>query len=417
MGYILKIGICEGNKFDINLHGKYMDRQGKMHSGRESINYPTYLKAFDKDCFFEIEEVAIGKGFHWNKTEMQRFNGDLECLPVENEFAIVNHIDIEDYLLSVISSEMNADSPQELLKAQAVIARSWALHQILHKHEAGPCLVETENSHLRWYENDSHLHYDLCADDHCQRYYGLLRANNPNVEKAVKATANEVLTYDNDICDARYHKSCGGITERYSTCWGDIDYPYLQPVRDFKSNALPDLSTEMDFEQFILSNTPSYCNPDILTLPPNSLNDFDAGIKSYRWEQRYTVDELSELVYARSGFDFGRIISLVPLHRGASGRIDRLLIKGRRISKTIGKELEIRKFLSKSHLYSSAFVVRQDEKEIVLHGAGWGHGVGMCQTGAAAMAAQGCSYIDILKHYYAGTEVSIIKNLSIYTAK
>lgn len=403
MDVILRIGIAESSKFDVCLHGTYTSPDGKKHTGHETLLRPVLLKADNESCFFEIDRVAIGKEFHWQSQERQRFTGDLECVETGNGLAAVNHIGIEDYLVSVISSEMSANAAFEMLKAQAVIARSWALRQKTCKHKAGKCLIETGNMHLRWYENDSHLYYDLCADDHCQRYYGLLRAVNPAVSRAVKETAGKVLMYKGELCDARYHKSCGGITERYSTCWADIDFPYLQPVRDTVGDTRPLPASEDEMRRFILSDPPAFCNSR--NMAAGSLNDFDAGIESYRWQQEYSVKELTELVFNRSGMDFGEITELVPVHRGASGRIDKLLIKGRRMDKIIGKELEIRKFLSRSHLYSSAFVVEKTRGKFILHGAGWGHGVGLCQTGAAVMAAKGYSYEQILKHYYIGAEV------------
>lgn len=403
MDVILRIGIAESSKFDVFLHGTYTSPDGKKHTGHESLLHPVLLKADNESCFFEIDRVAIGKEFHWQSQERQRFTGDLECVETGNGLAAVNHIGIEDYLVSVISSEMSANAAFEMLKAQAVIARSWALRQKTCKHKAGKCLIETEDMHLRWYENDSHLYYDLCADDHCQRYYGLLRAVNPAVSRAVKETAGKVLMYKGELCDARYHKSCGGITERYSTCWADIDFPYLQPVRDYDKDGLHLPEGENEIKNFILSDSPAFCNPR--NTDSCSLNDFDAGIQSYRWQQEYSVGELSELVFKRSGMDFGEITELVPVHRGPSGRIDKLLIKGRRMEKTVGKELEIRKFLSETHLYSSAFVVEKTDGKFILKGAGWGHGVGLCQTGAAVMAAKGYSYEQILKHYYIGAEI------------
>ena len=403
MDLILRIGIAESDKFDVCLHGTYTSPDGKKHTGHESLLRPVLLKADNESCFFEIDRVAIGKEFHWQSQERQRFTGDLECVETGNGLAAVNHIGIEDYLVSVISSEMSANAAFEMLKAQAVIARSWALRQKTCRHKAGKCLIETEDMHLRWYENDSHLYYDLCADDHCQRYYGLSRAGNPAVSRAVKETAGEVLMYKGGLCDARYHKSCGGITEKYSTCWADIDFPYLQPVRDYDKAGLHLPEGENEIKNFILSDHPAFCNPR--NMDSCSLNDFDAGIQSYRWQQEYSVGELSELVFKRSGMDFGEITELVPVHRGPSGRIDKLLIKGRRMEKTVGKELEIRKFLSETHLYSSAFVVEKTDAKFILKGAGWGHGVGLCQTGAAAMAAKGYSYEQILRHYYKGAEI------------
>lgn len=311
---------------------------------------------------FVLKNVRIGIGFHWDRHEDQEFAGKLEIRdnPDGTQTAI-NTIELEDYLCSVISSEMSANSPMELLKAHAVISRSWAMRAMMKPNHEG---------------------FDVCADDHCQRYEGLRRMNERAVE-AVRATAGQVLTYDGEICDCRYYKCCGGRTEVWRTCWEDIDVPYIRSVAC------------------------DYCkqpSPAILRLV---LNDYDQETKDFRdWTVRYTADELSEIIRTKSGIDFGEIIDLVPLKRGASGRIYELQIVGTKHTEVIGKELKIRLRLSKSCLYSSWFEVHHENGVWTLVGHGWGHGAGLCQIGSAVMASEGKKYEDILRYYYVGSQLS-----------
>ena len=318
---------------------------------------------------FVLKNVRIGIGFHWDRHEDQEFAGSLEIRnnPDGTQTAI-NTIDLEDYLCSVISSEMNANSPMELLKTHAVISRSWA---------------------IRAMQKPNHEGFDVCADDHCQRYEGLKRMNERAVE-AVNATRGQVLLFGDEICDCRYYKCCGGLTEIWRTCWEDIDVPYIQSVKC------------------------DYCkspSPKVLRLV---LNDYDQETKDFRdWKVSYTTEELSEIVRTKSGIDFGEIIDLIPLHRGASGRIDSLKIVGTKHTEIIGKELKIRLWLSKSCLYSSWFEVSRNPSPVTgnpswtLIGHGWGHGAGLCQIGAAVMASEGHKYEDILSYYYHNTQLKI----------
>lgn len=319
-----------------------------------------------KENTFVLKNVRIGIGFHWDRHEDQEFAGKLEIRDnADGTQTAINTIDLEEYLCSVISSEMNANSPMELLKAHAVISRSWA---------------------IRAMQKPNHEGFDVCADDHCQRYEGLRRMNERAVE-AVRATAGQVLMYENEICDCRYYKCCGGRTEIWRTCWEDIDVPYIQSV------------------------TCDYCktpSPKVLRLV---LNDYDQETKDFRdWSVSYTAEELSEIIRTKSGLDFGEIVDLIPLHRGASGRIDSLKIVGTKHTEVIGKELKIRLWLSKSCLYSSWFEVEKDIQNSVvsflLSGHGWGHGAGLCQIGAAVMASEGIKYRDILAYYYVGSRLS-----------
>jgi SpoIID/LytB domain protein len=332
-----------------------------------------HIEFEQKENTFVLKNVRIGIGFHWDRHEDQEFAGKLEIKPTPNPSlkegepwqVAINTIDLEEYLCSVISSEMNANSPIELLKAHAVISRSWA---------------------MRAMQKPNHEGFDVCADDHCQRYEGLRRMNERAVE-AVRATAEQVLLYDNEICDCRYYKCCGGKTEIWRTCWEDLDVPYIQSVTcDYCKNPLP----------------------KVLRLV---LNDYDQETKDFRdWKVSYTAEELSEIIRTKSGIDFGEIVDLIPLHRGASGRIDRLKIVGTKHTEVIGKELKIRLWLSKSCLYSSWFEVEKSIQNSVvsfqLSGHGWGHGAGLCQIGAAVMASEGIKYQDILAYYYVGSRLS-----------
>lgn len=374
---------------------------------------------------FTLHKVKIGINFHWEREEDQIFPGGLTILPTEDGLVAINSVLIEDYLLSVISSEMNGDAPEEFLKAHAVISRSWLLARPTlggKAQEHTGTESRTEKGRIvRWYDREDHTLFDVCADDHCQRYQGLHRAGNPNIRRAIEATMGQVLTdrQNGDICDTRFSKCCGGISERFSTCWADEDYSYLQPVRDCqedreksrKDTGFPDLSREDNARRWILSSPEAFCNTSDHNLLSTVLNSYDRETADfYRWKTEYTQAELSSLLHRRSGIDFGYILELRPLRRGASGRIIELLIRGTRNTVTVGKELEIRRWLSESHLYSSAFTVdtegtvNTDIQDVparfILHGAGWGHGVGLCQIGAAAMSARGYTYDRILAHYF-----------------
>ena len=325
---------------------------------------------------FVLRNVRIGIGFHWDRHEDQEFAGTLEIRhnPDGTQTAI-NTIDLEDYLCSVISSEMSANSPMELLKAHAVISRSWAIRAMEHPNHEG---------------------YHVCADDHCQRYEGLRRLNERAVQ-AVRATAGQVLTYDGKICDCRYHKCCGGKTEVWSTCWEDIDVPYIRSVECPYCNPkhIKALSShgERSFD-FRLSTC---------------LNDYDQETTDFHdWQVTYTADELGEIIRSKSGIDFGSILDIIPIKRGASGRISQLKIVGTKHTEIIGKELKIRLWLSRSCLYSSWFEVEKKTSSFVLTGHGWGHGAGLCQIGAAVMAAEGKTYEEILSYYYRGAALQHI---------
>ncbi len=353
-----------------------------MNTIRVGILTAPHIDYEQREHGFLLHNVRIGIGFHWDRYEDQEFEGELKILHnADGTQTAVNVLDIEDYLTSVISSEMSADSPLELLKAHAVISRGWAMNILLGRNSTG------------------HVGFDVCGDDHCQRYEGT-RRRNPRAVEAVQATRGQVLTYADEICDTRYHKCCGGRTERFSTCWEDIEVPYLVPV-------------ECPYCGRAVGNT---------RLLRTVLNNYDQETQDFHdWEVRYTQAELADIIRTKSGIDFGEIVALRPLQRGASGRIYSLEIVGTRHTETIGKELTIRYWLSRSCLYSSWFDVEPQYENapnqqtiqepiptaFVLNGHGWGHGVGLCQIGAAEMAAKGATYQSILSHYYPHTTLQI----------
>jgi SpoIID/LytB domain protein len=314
---------------------------------------------------------------------------------------------------------MSATASLELLKAHAVISRSWLLAQIQKNKEitetqsSYSAFTETADELIRWYDREDHTNFDVCADDHCQRYQGITRASTEIVQQAIQATRGQVLLYGDKICDARFSKCCGGAFEEFQYCWEDVKYPYLVKQRDSKTiQELPDLRIEAEAEQWIRTSPEAFCNTTDKKVLSQVLNNYDQETTDFfRWKVTYQQKELSELITKRSGIDYGQILDLIPMERGTSGRLTKLKIVGTKRTLTIGKELEIRRTLSTSHLYSSAFVV--DKKHIeygvpssfTLTGAGWGHGVGLCQIGAAVMGEQGYKYNDILLHYYIGASI------------
>ena len=495
--------------------------------------------------FFELKDVVIGINFHWERKENQRFKGALKIIVENEKLAAINVISVEDYLTSVISSEMSATASLELLKAHAVISRSWVLKPIIHapqppkwgvktaypsaysqikglalknrhnpteaeeflwnnlkgknldgykfrrQHIIGDCIADfvclkenlvleidgkyhndpdvAEYDKLRtelfyqygfkvirftndevlfgienvlneikvqlrtitppsggwgagrsggasliWYERDAHTNFDVCADDHCQRYQGITRASTEMVKQAIEETYGQVLTHENEICDARFSKCCGGVFEEFQNCWDDVYHPYLRKTRDYKSDTfVPDLTVENEAQNWIRTSPDAFCNTRDKQILSQVLNNYDQETTDfYRWKVEYSQEELSALILKRSGVDYGEIIDLIPIERGTSGRLVQLKIVGTKQTRIIGKELEIRRTLSESHLYSSAFVVDREFSEgseipskFILTGSGWGHGVGLCQIGAAVMGEEGHSYEKILLHYYIGAKI------------
>lgn len=374
---------------------------------------------------FEIKDVVIGVNFHWERREDQRFSGSCRLIVEGDKLTIINVIPVEDYLLSVISSEMSAHASEELLKAHAVISRSWLLAQIdktariKDSGEQYSAMKVTDDELIRWYDREDHVNFDVCADDHCQRYQGITRQSTPKVARAIAATRGQVLTdpeADGALCDARFSKCCGGVFEEFEYCWEPRRYGYLQARRDSAAATdYPDLKQHVNAERWLNSRPDAFCNTSDASILQQVLNNYDQETTDfYRWTVTYTREQLASLVKERSGIDFGDIVNLEPLDRGTSGRIWRLRITGTKRSMIIGKELEIRRTLSKSHLYSSAFTVERHDIDpttgipasITLHGGGWGHGVGLCQIGAAVMGAKGYDYRAILGHYFPGADIT-----------
>ncbi len=411
----LSVGIVTAPIIKVGFNGIYHDEDGNIVQGELVLDAKSagnlYIPENAKNTF-TIHDVVIGINFHWEQKEAQTFRGSLNIIANPDnadEIIAINHIDIEDYLMSVISSEMRPEANSSLLKAHAVISRSWVLAQLGTYKMAHSKSAKAPSDGLVWYDKETHTLFDVCADDHCQRYQGLTKVINEKAKEAVLSTKGQVLTYKGGLVDARYHKCCGGALERFSTCWDDVDYDYLQPLRDNNTEGLVDLSEEEEAERFILQTPDSFCNTNDQEILQQVLNSYDQATNDfYRWEVVYSASELGQIVAKKSGKDIGDIIEIKPLNRGASGRIYRLKLIGTKGILIIGKELEIRRILSKSHLYSSAFVVQNNGAFITLKGAGWGHGVGLCQIGAALMANKGYCYQEILNHYYPNTKLTAI---------
>ncbi len=539
----IRVGIYTRKEIRAVFHGEYKHGE-EVISGEKVICEAGWYIPMSEDCSFSLMDVTIGIDFHWERNETQTFKGSLEVMKAKNgELTAVNVLDIEDYLQSVISSEMSATSHIELLKAHAVISRSWALCKIQRSLQGSAfACQESEGKRICWYGSEPHEGFDVCADDHCQRYQGLRAKDHKNAIKAVNETRGEVLAYATkelgirneelgilrlsegrsktcfdypereqnhedvvriifaqgesrsqindsttkqpnhqitesphhqhyEICDARFYKCCGGVTEQFETCWEDTHFDYLVKVEDNDANrslslsnlcasreqsqvclnfaeAQPkilkgpistkrlndsttqqpnhqitesphhqtlDLTKEEDARKWIMSNPDAFCNTNDKKILSQVLNDYDQEtIDFYRWKVVYSQEELTALI-ARHAPQLGKIIDLIPLKRGVSGRIYELQIVGENDSIIIGKELEIRKWLSNSHLYSSAFVVEKEDDTFTLHGAGWGHGVGLCQIGAAVMAEKGYTYKEILQHYYPNTQIIGLMSTNLLT--
>lgn len=409
---LVSVGIVGAESITFTLNGYGEDgssRTATIHNGL--IQYDG--KAHTRLCFkpqspddsFSLMDVVIGVNFHWQRLETQTFRGSLRLLADGGKIWAVNDLPVEDYLESVISSEMSAQSSLPLLMAHAVISRSWLMSQI-----DGNTAPNTQASHgdafIRWYDHTDHTLFDVCADDHCQRYQGITKETSPNVAEAIRRTRGELLTYGDEICDARFSKCCGGAMEEFQYCWDDTPKPYLKGIGDTPEETIPDLTVEENARQWILSSPKSFCNTTDKRILSQVLNDYDQETTDfYRWRVSYTQEELSKLVEKKLGAGLGTITDMRPLKRGTSGRICELRITGTKKTIVVGKELEIRRALSESHLYSSAFVVEKQGDTFTLIGAGWGHGVGLCQIGAAVMGDKGYAYDEILRHYYPGAEI------------
>ena len=430
----VSVGIVSGREIKFCLNTTYVV-EGMPSAGKQTVSFSEngvlwngktyrqleFLPQSD-EASFSLYDVTIGVNFHWERKETQTFLGKLKFIINGNSVCAVNELPVERYLESVISSEMSATSSLELLKAHAVISRSWLLVQMQNrrKGEATAHVAASEiqgNGELiRWYDREDHTLFDVCADDHCQRYQGITKETSAHVAEAIRQTAGQVLTDEDEICDARFSKCCGGETEEFQYCWENLRKPYLVALRDAPQQEELDLTVEANAVRWIRSSPESFCNTRDAKVLSQVLNNYDQETSDfYRWRVEYTQQQVQQLLTEKLGIDFGAVVDLIPVERGTSGRLSKLRIVGEKLTLVIGKELEIRRALSKSHLYSSAFVVdafdRNEQgipKRFALIGAGWGHGVGLCQIGAAVMGERGYSYKEILLHYYPG---AIIKQI------
>ncbi len=438
----IDIGILSGRQINFELYGDFtLTESERRYSGRYSAKLEggkISILQEDKEIYsaneiifspndietesFLLRDVTIGKQFHWEKKENQRFRGKLKLIKEKNNVTGINIIPIEEYLISVISSEMSPNSSLELLKAHAIVSRGWLLAQLDKKKQSkkknSVNETVTDSEIIRWYDREDHSHFDFCADDHCQRYQGVTKIINDNALNAIESTRGLVLVYDNKICDTRYSKCCGGMTESFENVWEPVKHHYLSPVVDYKfeiDGIDYDLTNNKLAEKWIKTNPHAYCNTNDTRILSQIMVDSDRPTNNFfRWTVEYMQEDLAEIIRSKSGIDFGNIIDLTPLQRGYSGRVTLLKITGDKKELTIGKELEIRRVLSKSHLYSSAFYVTRHDLngkvpgKFILHGAGWGHGVGLCQIGAAVMGEKGYGFDEILIHYFNGAIIQKI---------
>mgnify|MGYP002729814391 FL=1 len=428
------VGIVSAQKIHFSLNKPYLAK-GEKVLGEQVVEFSEggvlwngnqYSKLTfhpqSADASFSLSDVTIGVNFHWERKETQTFLGTLRFVVESDKIVAINELPVEKYLESVISSEMSATSSLELLKAHAVISRSWLLAQMQKRREVAESgnnffsFTRKEDMLIRWYDREDHTLFDVCADDHCQRYQGITKETSPHVAEAIRQTKGQILMDGEEICDARFSKCCGGITEEFQYCWENTPKTYLTAVRDIAlgvEHTLPDLTNEEEAEKWIRFNPPAFCNTQDKKILSEVLNDYDQEtVNFYRWKETLSQEKLQQLIADKLKMDLGAILDMKAVERGKSGRISKLQIIGTEKTFTIGKELEIRRTLSDSHLLSSAFVVDKYDKDeqgvpqrFELIGAGWGHGVGLCQIGAAVMGEQGYHYDAILLHYYQGAEI------------
>ena len=428
------VGIVSAQKIHFSLNKPYLAK-GEKVLGEQVVEFSEggvlwngnqYSKLTfhpqSADASFSLSDVTIGVNFHWERKETQTFLGTLRFVVESDKIVAINELPVEKYLESVISSEMSATSSLELLKAHAVISRSWLLAQMQKRREVAESgnnffsFTRKEDTLIRWYDREDHTLFDVCADDHCQRYQGITKETSPHVAEAIRQTKGQILMDGEEICDARFSKCCGGITEEFQYCWEDTPKTYLTAVRDIAlgvEHTLPNLTNEEEAEKWIRFNPPAFCNTQDKKILSEVLNDYDQEtVNFYRWKETLSQEKLQQLIADKLKMNLGAILDMKAVERGKSGRISKLQIIGTEKSFTIGKELEIRRTLSDSHLLSSAFVVDKYDKDeqgvpqrFELIGAGWGHGVGLCQIGAAVMGEQGYHYDAILLHYYQGAEI------------
>jgi stage II sporulation protein D len=456
---IINVGILLHSTIHFELKGNFLLKNRHISSGKYAALFENkkILTAFaksdetielipeSKSSTFILKNVTIGIGFHWERKEDQEFEGGLIFRVEGDKIRVINSIPLESYLESVISSEMSAMNDLNLLNAHSIVSRSWLLAQIQNRGKCHPdclprfigdeggriqtnleqiphsfaSLLMTNNNKeiVKWYDREDHETFDVCADDHCQRYQGITKVISENAKKAIEATHGKVLIYDHEICDARFSKCCGGISEDFENVWQPVEVPYLVAVRDMNTNTdRVSNPVSVKDETYFKTSPEAFCNTSDIKVLNQVLIDFDRTTTNfYRWTVTYSQQELSVLIAKKSGIDFGEILDLVPLERGNSGRLIRLKIIGSKKELIIGKELEIRKWLSESHLYSSAFIVEKEfagktetPSNFVLRGAGWGHGVGMCQIGATVMSRKGYTPNQILEHYFSGATIKSI---------
>ena len=430
----VKVGIVSGQKIHFSLNKPYLAK-GETVIGEQEVEFSEggvlwngnqysslTFHPQSADASFSLSDVTIGVNFHWERKETQTFLGTLRFVVESDKICAINELPVEKYLESVISSEMSATSSLELLKAHAVISRSWLLAQMKKRRDVAESgnnffsFTKKEDMLIRWYDREDHTIFDVCADDHCQRYQGITKETSPHVAEAIRQTKGQVLLDGDEICDARFSKCCGGVTEEFQYCWEDTPKNYLTAVRDIAlgiESTLPNLTNEEEAEKWIRFNPPAFCNTQDKRILSQVLNDYDQEtVDFYRWKVTLTQEKLQQLIADRLKMDLGSVLDMKSVERGTSGRISKLQIIGTEKTFTIGKELEIRRTLSDSHLLSSAFIVDKydiDEQGVPqrfeLIGAGWGHGVGLCQIGAAVMGEEGYLYDAILLHYYQGAEI------------
>ena len=430
----VKVGIVSGQRIHFSLNKPYLAK-GETVIGEQEVEFSEggvlwngnqysslTFHPQSADASFSLSDVTIGVNFHWERKETQTFLGTLRFVVESDKICAINELPVEKYLESVISSEMSATSSLELLKAHAVISRSWLLAQMKKRRDVAESgnnffsFTKKEDMLIRWYDREDHTIFDVCADDHCQRYQGITKETSPHVAEAIRQTKGQVLLDGDEICDARFSKCCGGVTEEFQYCWEDTPKNYLTAVRDIAlgiESTLPNLTNEEEAEKWIRFNPPAFCNTQDKRILSQVLNDYDQEtVDFYRWKVTLTQEKLQQLIADRLKMDLGSILDMKSVERGTSGRISKLQIIGTEKTFTIGKELEIRRTLSDSHLLSSAFIVDKydiDEQGVPqrfeLIGAGWGHGVGLCQIGAAVMGEEGYLYDAILLHYYQGAEI------------
>lgn len=427
----VSVGIVTANEIVFSLHQPY-NANGTTVSGKQSVSYENgaiiwngkrykelVFQPQEAGASFSLEDVTIGVNFHWERKETQTFLGILRFAIEGTAMWAINELSVERYLESVISSEMSATSSLRLLEAHAVISRSWLLAQIENRRSAKTeqtslySCITGKDKMIKWYDRQDHTLFDVCADDHCQRYQGITKETSPHVAVAIQHTRGQVLMSEGKICDARFSKCCGGAMEEFQYCWEDSPKPYLKAIGDTPEKTIPDLTVEANAEEWIRTSPDSFCNTTDKNILSQVLNDYDQETTDfYRWRVDYTQEEVSQLINSKLNIDFGQIIDLIPIERGKSARLCQLKIVGTKQTLIIGKELEIRRALSPSHLYSSAFVVDKEDVNAegipaLFHiiGCGWGHGVGLCQIGAAVMGEKGYNYDQILAHYYPGADL------------